>query len=152
MIIPQREPSSVSLIISLLYLIGIIGSWSQLPVKDGVTFGAFSLYLKPKDGARFGQLLLNNGKWNGQQLGDSSWIAKATLPLVTSDSYGASYGYYFWVYPAYPAYAAIGLGGQRIFVMPSKNLVIVYTAWLYTSGEMFDDFKELSDLIVKSCL
>jgi CubicO group peptidase (beta-lactamase class C family) len=129
-----------------------IAEWKWESAKDGVTFGAFSLSLKPRDAARFGQLLLNDGKWNGQQLVDSSWIANASRPLVTSDSYGASYGYYFWVYPAYPAYAAIGHGGQQIFVMPSKNLVIVYTAWPYTSGEMFDDFKELSDLIVKSCL
>lgn len=125
--------------------------WKWEAAKDGVTFGAFSLFLKPRDAAKFGQLLLNNGWWNGQQIVDSSWIAKATQPLANAGRDGASYGYYFWVYPAYPAFSALGHGGQNIFVVPSKNLVIVYTAWPYTSDEMFDNFAELADLVVKSC-
>jgi CubicO group peptidase (beta-lactamase class C family) len=128
-----------------------IKDWKWESAKDGLTFGAFSLYLKPRDAAKFGQLLLNNGKWNGQQLVDSNWISKATQPLVNSSSDGASYGYYFRVYPAYPAYSALGHGGQYIFVVPSRNLVIVYTAWPYTSGEMFDNFAEIADLVVHSC-
>lgn len=129
-----------------------IYDWKWESAKDGITFGAFSLYLKPRDAAKFGQLLLDNGRWNEQQIVDSSWIAEATMPLVNADDYGASYGYYFWVYTAYPGYAAIGHGGQRIFVVPSKNLVIVYTAWPYTSDEMFDNFAEIADLIYESCL
>lgn len=128
-----------------------INDWKWESAKDGITFGAFSLYLKPRDAAKFGQLLLSNGRWKGQQIVDSSWIAEATNPLVNADGYGASYGYYFWVYPGYPGYSAIGHGGQRIFVVPSKNLVIVYTAWPYTSDEMFDEFGEISDLIYRSC-
>jgi CubicO group peptidase (beta-lactamase class C family) len=128
-----------------------ITDWKWEAAKDGRTFGAFSLYLKPRDAAKFGQLLLNNGRWNGQQLVDGSWIARSTQPLVTSSSNGASFGYYFWIYPAYQGYAAIGHGGQRIFVVPSKNLLIVYTAWPYTSSELFDEFSELADLIVRSC-
>jgi CubicO group peptidase (beta-lactamase class C family) len=128
-----------------------ITDWKWEAAKDGTTFGAVSLFLKPRDIAKFGQLLLNNGLWNGVQVVDSSWITKATKPLATTSSPGASYGYYFWIYPAYPAYAASGHGGQYIFIDPSKNLVIIYTAWPYTSGEMFDDFTEIMDLIVKSC-
>jgi CubicO group peptidase (beta-lactamase class C family) len=128
-----------------------ITEWKWESAKDGITFGAFSLFLKPRDIAKFGQLLLNNGRWNGKQIVDSHWIFKATQPRVNSDAQGASYGYYFWVYPAYPGYAAIGHGGQRIFVVPSKQLVVVYTAWPYTSDILFDNFAELADLIVKSC-
>jgi CubicO group peptidase (beta-lactamase class C family) len=128
-----------------------ITDWKWEAAKDGTTFGAVSLFLKPRDLAKFGQLLLNTGRWNGVQVVDSSWITKATRPLVTTSSPGASYGYYFWIYPAYPAYAASGHGGQYIFICPLKNLVIVYTAWPYTSGELFDDFTEIADLVVKSC-
>jgi CubicO group peptidase (beta-lactamase class C family) len=128
-----------------------ITDWKWESAKDGTTFGAVSLFLKPRDLAKFGQMLLNYGTWNGVRIVDSSWIAKATKPLVTVEGPGSSYGYYFRVYPAYPAYAAVGHGGQYVFVAPSKNLVIVYTAWPYTSGEMFDDFTEIADLIVKSC-
>jgi len=128
-----------------------ITDWKWEAAHDGNTFGAFSLFLKPRDLARFGQLLLQNGKWKGQQIVDSLWIVKATQPIVNSSRLGAPYGYYFWIYPAYEAYAADGHGGQRIMVFPQKNLVIIYTAWGYTSGEFFDDFNEVVDLISKSC-
>jgi CubicO group peptidase (beta-lactamase class C family) len=125
--------------------------WKWESTKDGRSFGAVSLFLKPRDLAKFGQLLLDNGKWKGLQVVDSSWIALATKPYVTTERPGASYGYYFWIYPAYPAYSALGHGGQHILVNPMQNLVIVYTAWPYTSGELFDNFFELADLITTSC-
>ena len=128
-----------------------IQEWKCESAHDGNTFGAFSLFLKPRDLAKFGQLLLQNGNWNGQQIVDSSWIAEATQPLVNSGLAGAPYGYYFWIYPAYGAFAADGHGGQRIMVFPEKKLVIVYTAWGYTSGDFFDDFNEVADLISTSC-
>lgn len=128
-----------------------IGDWKWESAKDGRSFGAFSLFLKPRDVAKVGQLLINYGKWNGVQVVDSSWIALATKAHVTSGIPGASYGYYFWIYPAYPAYAAIGHGGQYIFVAPVHRIVIVYTAWPYTSGELFDNFLEIADLITRSC-
>ena len=128
-----------------------ITDWKWESAHDGITFGAVSIYLKPRDLAKFGQLLLQNGKWENKQVVDSSWIAIATEPIVTSDGPGPSYGYYFWVFPAYDGYAVAGHGGQFIFVCPSKKLVVIYTAWPYTSGDMFDNFSELADLIIKSC-
>jgi len=128
-----------------------ITEWQWETAHDGNTFGAFSLFIKPRDAAKFGQLLLQNGRWNGQQIVDSAWIAAASQPLVNSRELGTPYGYYFWIYPAYGAYAADGHGGQRIMVFPQKNLVIVYTAWGYKSGEFFDDFNEVADLISRSC-
>lgn len=128
-----------------------ITDWKWEAAHDGNTFGAFSLFLKPRDLAKVGQLLLQNGEWNGQQLVPSNWIATATQPHVNSSQLGAPYGYYFWIYPAYGAYAADGHGGQRVMVFPQKNLVIVYTAWGYTSGEFFDHFNEVADLISRSC-
>lgn len=128
-----------------------ITDWKWESANDGTTFGGFSIFMKPRDLAKFGQLLLQNGKWGNQQIVDSTWIAEATEPVVTTDGPGPCYGYYFWVYPAYGGYAAAGHGGQFIFVVPSKKLVVIYTAWPYTSGDMFDNFNELADLIVKSC-
>jgi CubicO group peptidase (beta-lactamase class C family) len=128
-----------------------ITDWKWEAAHDGVTFGAFSLFLKPRDCAKFGQLLLRNGTWNGQPVVDSTWIAAATQPLVNTHIEGAPYGYFFWVYPAFHGFAADGHGGQKIMVIPEKNLVIVYTAWGYTSGDFFDNFNELADLILKSC-
>ncbi len=128
-----------------------ITDWKWETANDGITFGAFSIFMKPRDLAKFGQMLLQNGKWGDRQIVDSAWIAQATEPVVTTDGPGPCYGYYFWVYPAYGGYAAAGHGGQFIFVVPSKKLVVIYTAWPYTSGDMFDNFGELGDLILKSC-
>jgi CubicO group peptidase (beta-lactamase class C family) len=128
-----------------------ITDWKWEAANDGITFGAVSIFMKPRDIAKFGQLLLQNGKWGNEQIVDSNWIAEATKSIVTMHSPGTCYGYYFWIYPAYGGYAAVGHGGQFIFVVPSKKLVVVYTAWPYTSGDMFDNFNELADLIIKSC-
>ncbi len=128
-----------------------ITEWKWERAKDGRTFGAFSLFLKPRDCGKFGQLLLDGGRWKGARVVDNSWIAKATSSLVTSEASGAQYGYYFWVYPASDAFAAEGHGGQFIYVVPAKQLVIVYTAWPYTDGDLWDNFFEIADLLQAAC-
>ena len=82
---------------------------------------------------------------------DSTWISEATTSKVNSNLGGSPYGYYFWIYPAYGAAVCDGHGGQRIMVFPALDLVIVYSAWGYTSGEFFDNFNELADQIVGAC-
>ncbi len=128
-----------------------ITDWKWEHSKDGVSFGAFSLFLKPRDIARFGELLLDNGMWKSQQIVDSSWISEASHSWVNAGGDGASYGYYFWIFPGYGGYSAVGHGGQRIFVLPDRRLVVVYTAWPYTSDLFFDDLSEVLDLLVGSC-
>lgn len=71
-------------------------------------------------------MLLQQGKWQGQQIVDSTWIAEAT-----KDRYASGYGYYFWLLPDLRAYCAAGHGGQYIIVVPAKNLVVVVPAWPY---------------------
>ena len=128
-----------------------IEEWMWEEASDGVTFGAFSLFLKPRDMAKVGQLLINKGMWDGQQLIDSIWIKKATDIQGSANFNGASYGLYFWVFPSYKGYAAEGHGGQILFVVPEKQLVIVYTAWPYTSSMLWDEYTNLVDLITASC-
>jgi len=128
-----------------------ISDWKWEQGEDGVTFGAFSLYLTPRDMAKTGQLLLQNGRWKNQQIVDSSWIKQATTIQGTGNFSGASYGFYFWIYPSYGGYAAEGHGGQMIFVIPEKDLVVVYTAWPYTDGDFWDEYTGYMDLIIQSC-
>ncbi len=118
---------------------------------DGITFGAFSLFLKPRDFAKVGQLLLQNGRWGDQQVIDSTWIALATSTLATGNFNGMPYGFYFWLLKEYNGYLMEGHGGQFLAVFPGKQLVIAYTAWPYTSGEYFDQYTELIDIIYHSC-
>lgn len=128
-----------------------ITDWKWERSKDGTTYGAFSLYLKPRDLGKLGQLLLQNGSWQGHQIIDSQYLEEATSIQVSANFNNEPYGYYFWILPADSAYAAYGHGGQFLLVVPDKDLVVVYTAWPYTSGEFFDQKSEMISLILNSC-
>lgn len=79
--------------------------------------------------AKFGQMLLNHGKWQNNKVVDSIWVYEATKSHYTSD--GWAYRYFFWIYPGENVFWAAGHGGQTITVAPDKNLVAVVTAWPY---------------------
>ena len=128
-----------------------ITDWKWEASKDGTTFGAFSLFLKPRDFGKIGQLLLQNGQWNNQSIIDSSYLALATSTQTSASFNGEAYGYYFWILPAWKGYAALGHGGQFLLVVPPKNLVAVYTAWPYTNEQFFGERNELMSIIVESC-
>lgn len=123
--------------------------WEQ--AKDGTTYGAFALHLTARDQGKIGQLLLNNGNWKGEQIINENYLQLATSHQVYIDLTGDSYGYYFWLYPEMSAFAANGHGGQYLFIAPDKNLVVVYTAWPYTNGNMQDRAMQLIEPIYKAC-
>jgi CubicO group peptidase (beta-lactamase class C family) len=128
-----------------------IHEWQWEEANDGTTYGAFSLFLKPRDLAKIGQLLLQNGIWNDERIIDSNFLSEAIIPRTSMKNQRFSYGYYFWIVPDLKAYAALGHGGQFLLVVPEKQLVVVYTAWPYTSGKFFDNSHELMAMIVNSC-
>jgi CubicO group peptidase (beta-lactamase class C family) len=82
--------------------------------------------MTPLDLARFGLLYLRGGNWLGRQVIPASWVKESTSPLVETGSrrFSAAYGYMWWV--GEDGYAAFGNYGQRLFVMPKRNLVIVH--------------------------
>lgn len=127
-----------------------IRDWKWESAHDGTTFGAFSLFLKPRDLAKLGQLLLQHGRWNNQQLLDPDYLSVATSHLATSEN-GRPYGYYFWLSEQHQGYYAHGHGGQVLLVVPSLELVLLYTAWPYTSGRHFDNAFDLFDRIIAGC-
>jgi CubicO group peptidase (beta-lactamase class C family) len=128
-----------------------ITDWQWEAAHDGTSYGAFSLFLKPRDFAKVGQLLLQKGKWEGKQLIDSDYLAEATSHRVDSNFSNAPYGYYFWIDKNNNGFYAHGHGGQILLVVPNKNLVLLYTAWPYTSGDYFDNGFELFHLIIEGC-
>lgn len=128
-----------------------IGSvyWKTTPTGLADTEGG--LYLTARDLAKIGYLYLKGGRWEGQQIVPESWVAKATTPLVETrpgqSGRTRKYGYQWWVLPPAlgdsTAYAAIGYGGQRLIVVPSKDLIAVFTGWnVYDHPEFapFDAF------------
>jgi len=128
-----------------------ISNWQWESAKDGTTFGAFSLFVTPRDLGKIGQLLVQNGTWKNEQIIDSTYLQNAVSKQVYNDLNNKPYGYYFWIYPQWNAYAALGHGGQFMFVAPDKNLVVVYTAWPYAGYELWDDNEALMSLIYDSC-
>ena len=75
------------------------------------------------DFARFGQLYLDQGNWNGKQLIDSAFVTATLSPDLE-----AHYGYSWWLYETqykYPAYAMRGVNGQYVIVIPALDLVAV---------------------------
>ncbi|MDR2039435.1 MAG: beta-lactamase family protein [Bacteroidales bacterium] len=133
------------------HLFSVLGitDWLWESAEDGTTFGAFGLYLKPRDLGKIGQLLLQNGKWGEVQLIDPGYLQEATREQAIDDA-DQPYGYYFWILPDH-AYYALGHGGQFLLVSPEKSLVVVYTAWPYSDSRFFDEPSELMDLIIESC-
>jgi len=117
----------------------------------GTTMGAHGLHLKPRDMAKIGQLVLDHGRWNGSQIVDSTWIAVATQKqietLFQTKPYVYDYGFYWWIVPRWQAFTTWGHGGNFIFVVPEKEMVVVMTSMPDVDddvvGTKLDDFEEL---------
>jgi CubicO group peptidase (beta-lactamase class C family) len=91
-----------------------------------------SLKLTPRDMAKLGYLYLNEGCWDGKQVVSPEWVAAATREHVflhgtLQDGYGYQW-WCWWVSPRGHGYSAVGRGGQRIFVLPYKDMVVAVTA------------------------
>lgn len=114
-------------------LIDKIGMNSMLIEADmnGNYIGSSYAWATTRDWAKFGLLYLNNGKWGNERLFDEDWVKYITKPTQHSNG---TYGGHFWLnangkYPDVPKdmYSANGFQGQRVFIIPSKDLVIVRT-------------------------
>lgn len=114
-------------------LIDRIGMGSMLIETDlsGNFVGSSYGWASTRDWARFGLLYLRRGNWAGQQLFDPSWVDYVTRPTDHAD---LQYGAHFWLnaggkYPDAPKdlYSANGYQGQFVFIIPSKDLVVVRT-------------------------
>jgi CubicO group peptidase (beta-lactamase class C family) len=82
-----------------------------------------------RDWAKFGLLYLHNGNWNGEALFTKKWVAYITTPTPTSNG---TYGAQFWLnaekqFKDVPEnmYFADGYQGQRVYVLPDEELVVV---------------------------
>lgn len=105
-------------------------TWEASP--QGVSIGGYGLYLKTEDIAKFGQLYLQQGQWDGQQLIPKSWVQQATSKQVANGSNPESdweqgYGFQFWRC-RHGAYRGDGKDGQFCIVLPDQDAVVVMTA------------------------
>ena len=98
-------------------------TWPTSP--QGVTLGWGELQLKPQDMARFGLLYLNKGRWGDRQIVPSAWVEASTRRHIDAELFDY-YGYHWWIDSA-GYYMAVGYKGQRIFIIPQKEMVVVFT-------------------------
>ena len=136
--------------------LGIKGmDWEVSP--KGINTGGWGLRLKTDDLAKFGQLLLQKGSWNGKQIIPAEWIEEATTfkidqaPDAPQDVKDASdwmqgYCYQFWRC-RHNAFRADGAYGQYIIVMPDKDAVVAITA---ESPNMQDEINLVWNYILPS--
>lgn len=128
--------------INLFYPMQITDAvWATTPT--GLPIGGSGLYLRPRDLAKFGQLYLSNGAWQGQQLISADWIADTVVRRVDISSWATlsvAYGYQWWLddlsYNLQPVetWVTSGYGGQYLFVIPSLDLVVAFTGHNYEPG------------------
>ena len=121
-----------------------IPEWEESP--QGINAGGWGLQLKTEDMAKFGQLFLQKGVWNGKRLLSEEWIEQASKYQVPSVPAGTrpdeiekkgltpencsfllGYGYQMWRCPG-NAYRADGARGQYIMIIPDSDAVIAVTA------------------------
>jgi CubicO group peptidase (beta-lactamase class C family) len=127
-------------------------AWATDP--QGFALGFTHLKMPPRDMARFGQLLLQEGRWNGRQIVPSAWVRQSTTAQTGDPS--SPYGFLWWVTETdhTPGFAAEGLGGQLIQIVPHRRLVLVISTHVdlntYRSLVGPDDPQRLADQIVRA--
>ena len=90
---------------------------------QGINTAGWGLFLRPGEMAKTGKLLLNRGIWDGRQIVSSEWVDESTAP---HSRWGElQYGYLWWIIDEEArSFAALGDGGNAIYVNPAKNLVV----------------------------
>lgn len=121
--------------------------WDTSP--QGISIGGYGLFLRTEDIAKFGQLYLQNGKWQGKQLIPESWVEQATSKQVSNGNNPASdweqgYGFQFWRC-RHGAYRGDGKDGQFCIVLPEQDAVIAITA---NTGDMQGELNVVWDKLL----
>lgn len=134
-------------------LIDKIGMHSMIVETDmaGNYVGSSYAWATTRDWCKFGLLYLHKGNWNGEQLFNEDWAKYVATPTNNSEG---RYGAHFWVnaggfYPDVPRdmYSCNGFQGQKVVIIPSKDLVIVRMG---LTGDADFDFNSLLKEIVAS--
>ncbi|MEO8317828.1 MAG: serine hydrolase, partial [Bradyrhizobium sp.] len=117
-----------------------ISDWQWLKYRNGKVASAAGLRIRPRDAAKIGQLVLDKGKWAGRQIVSPEWIEQSIRPRFQAIGYFSGlffYGQQWWLGRSISGdtevkwTAAMGSGGQRIFIVPDLDLVMMTTSGRY---------------------
>lgn len=121
--------------------LGIQGAtWETCPL--GINTGGWGLKIKTEDIARFGQMYLQGGDWQGQRILPEAWVQAATSAQVSNapnenPDWAQGYGYQFWRCQ-HNAYRGDGAFGQYCLVMPDQEAVLAITAGVGNMQQVLD--------------
>ena len=120
-----------------------LGIWSK---RRSLPSAASGLRARGRDLAKIGSLMLHQGRWQGRQVVPPAWVEVSSRRHMEQTKSGWSldgiygYGYQWWhgnfrgEYGEFTAVTAVGYGGQRVFVIPGKNMVVTILAGNYGNG------------------
>lgn len=122
--------------------------WAYSPLGLAMTGGG--LRLTSRDWAKLAQLYANGGVWNGKRIVSEEWVARSTRKHARVDD-ESDYGYLWWLvkWGGVPAYSMQGNGGNKVAVLPERDLVVVITSTNYSTRGMHEQTtKLLTDYIL----
>ena len=134
---------------SRTYLFNALGitnyNWQTL-YPSGITCCHGDIYITPRDMAKFGYLFLKKGVWNGTRIISEEWINNSFQNHITPPvNWAYGYGYLWWlkrystVGHYYYSFNAEGWGGQQIIIIPTENMVVVFTGANYVNDPPNDE-------------
>ena len=118
-------------------------------IDEDTVHASGDLMLRPRDMAKLGYLLLNNGRWQGEQILSEEWVEKTTAAYIDSPGtdQGRQYGYQWWLMtfpgPNGPVKALhrSGWGGQELYLFPDLDMLVAMT------GGSYEDQPPTNDII-----
>jgi CubicO group peptidase (beta-lactamase class C family) len=122
--------------------------WSQDP--KGIYFGGNDMEMRPRDMLAIGELFINGGQYNGEQLISRSWVADSMMARAESPrGEGRYYGYGWWLrdMAGLQVPLAWGYGGQLMFILPEFDMVVVATSDSTPGGARRNHLRRLYDLV-----
>jgi|WetSurMetagenome_2_1015567.scaffolds.fasta_scaffold59092_2 CubicO group peptidase (beta-lactamase class C family) len=114
--------------------------------RDGTTLGGHGIFTTPRELAKFGQLVLDSGEYNGQQIVSREWIKEMTK-VREQNVYGTQFGYFWRLNTQHKWVMMMGHGGQLVCVVPDKKLIVAITAEPLVQGEYQLSFTDNFDVV-----
>jgi CubicO group peptidase (beta-lactamase class C family) len=120
-----------------------IKNYYWLKDSTGFCHAGGGLRMKPMDLLKIGMLIINNGKWENQQVISEDWIKKATSSYLSTSFDISTYGYFWWIREmkineekTTKVVSAEGAGGQKLYIFPEYQMIIAFTERNYSTPQV----------------